>query len=129
MSPLFVITEKELVLIFDDNLLFSSAISGQLEKRGIENRVITAPLLQGLNSISGRPALAVLNLNAQSFDSLKLIGELKERAPMRILGFCGHGQTLLMQQAKEAGCAWVIPNSVAAKRIVHFLKQQDLHLP
>jgi len=114
--------DKE-ILLLDDNLFFSSAVCGQLEKAGMTCKVIN-PKKVDFNSVK-MPGLAIVNLNSQNFQALELIPTLKESGA-KVLGFCGHGQTILMQRGQKAGCDWVIPNSVAAKKIVHFLKQQNL---
>ena len=114
--------DKE-ILLLDDNLFFSTAVSGQLEKAGVACKVVN-PKEVNLSSVK-MPSLAIVNLNSQNFQALELIPTLKQSGA-RVLGFCGHGQTILMQRGQKAGCDWVIPNSVAAKKIVHFLKQQNL---
>ena len=115
----------EQIIILDNNLFFITLISGQLEKRGIKYESWSSQTDFNLELLKSA-ALAVVNLNATRFDPLAVIGQLKQATGIRILGFCGHGQTDLMEKGKAAGCDWVVPNSVAAKRLVHFLKLHNL---
>lgn len=116
------------VIILDDNLFFTSAISGQLEKSGIKFTSLSSQT--DLNpEILELASLAIVNLNATGLDPLGLIGRLKQIAEIKILGFCGHGQTDLMEKGKAAGCDWVVPNSVVAKRLAHFLRLHNLLSP
>jgi|GEM_PF-6709497 len=115
-------------IILDDNLFLTSAISGQLEKSGIKFTPLSSQTDFGQKLLKSA-ALAIVNLNATRFDPLAMIGQLKQATGMKILGFCGHGQTDLMERGKAAGCDWVAPNSVVAKRLVHFLKLHNLLSP
>jgi len=113
------------IIILDDNLFFITVISGQLEKRGMRFTSLSNQTDFDQRLLKSA-ALAIVNLNATRFDPLAIIGRLKQATGIRILGFCGHGQTDLMEKGKSAGCDWVVPNSVVAKRLVHFLKQHNL---
>lgn len=125
-SPLFVIMQREMVLILDDNLFFSSSVSAQLSRAGLSPRLIIPREIASYLNSTVSLSIVILNLNSKSWVPLEIVRQLKKSGSAKILGFCGHGQTLLMQQAKEAGCDWVIPNSVVAKRLIHFLRQQKL---
>jgi CheY-like chemotaxis protein len=115
----------EQIIILDDNLFFITVISGQLEKSRIRFTSLSSQtdIDQKLSKLTD---LAIVNLNATRFDPLAMIGQLKQTTAIRILGFCGHGQTDLMEKGKSTGCDWVVPNSVVAKRLVHFLKLRNL---
>ena len=121
--------EKNQVRIFDDNLFFSSVISGQLEKAGVSFRILSSMSQGALTQEDGSEILATVNLNALGFNPIDLIGQLKRDGNTKILGFCGHGQTELIQRGKEVGCDWVVPNSVAAKGLLNFLKRQKVFFP
>lgn len=125
LKPVFCSMSQEQIIILDDNLFFASAISGQLEKSGIKFKSLSSQTDLNLQFLKSA-ALAIVNLNATRFDPLAIIDWLKQIAELKILGFGGHGQTDLIERGKKAGCNWVIPNSVVAKRLVHFLKQQNL---
>jgi len=118
----------EQIIILDDNLFFITLISGQLEKSGMRFTSLSSQtdLEQKLLKSA---ALAIVNLNATRFDPLAMIGQLKQTNEIKILGFCGHGQADLMEKGKAAGCDWVVPNSVVAKRLGHFLKLHNLLSP
>ena len=114
------------VLIFDDDLFFSSLISGELDKTGLKSKVVTLTGIQNQNFDTLGKVICIVNLNAKKFDPYTLSRQLKLQNGVEVLGFCGHGQKDLMAKAKEAGCDWVVPNSVVAKGLTHFLKQQKL---
>ncbi len=125
LKPAFCYMADEQIIILDDNLFFITVISGQLEKSGIKFTSLSSQTDLDQKLLKSA-ALAIVNLNATRFDPLTMIGQLKQATGMRILGFCGHGQTDLMEKGRAAGCERVVPNSVVAKRLVHFLKQQNL---
>jgi len=115
----------EQIIILDDNLFFIALISGQLEKSGIKFTSLSSQTDLDQKLLKSA-AVAIVNLNATRFDPLSGIGQLKQTAGTRILGFCGHGQADLMEKGKSAGCDWVVPNSVVAKKLVEFLQKQGL---
>ncbi len=121
--------EKNRVIIFDDNLFFSSAISAQLKQAGVSHKV-SSSLAKGDSPLefSGE-SLAIVNLSASLLDPFNLVGELRKGRVAKIVGFCGHGQKELFQKGKEVGCDWVVPNSVAAKGLLNFLEQQKIFFP
>ncbi len=113
------------IIIFDGNLFFQSAISGQLEKRGIKS-VSLLSQAELKPELLNSTALAIVNLNATRFDPLAAIGLLNQSTSIKILGFCGHGQADLMEKGKAAGCDWVVPNSVVTKSLIKYLQKQGL---
>src|SRR4030067_1927541 len=113
---------KNQVIIFDDNLFFSSVISGQLEKAGVSFRILSSMSQGALTQEDGSEILATVNLNALGFNPIDLIGQLKRDGNTKILGFCGHGQTELIQRGKEAGCGCGGPYSLAVKGTLHCVK-------
>ncbi len=115
-----------MVLILDDNLFFASKIYGQLRKEGIECRVVSHFAESGLSGLLRESELVIINLNAREVDFLKVIAQINSSTSLKILGFCGHGETQLKQKAEEAGCDWVVPNSVVTNKLVRFLKQKNL---
>lgn len=117
--------EEKSILIFSDNMFFTSSISGQLAKAGLPHELASPSEIGKYTQALSLPVLAVVNLNANQFNSMHLVAELKKSEQIKVVGFCGHGLTLLMRKGKEAGCDWVIPNSVVTRRLVHFLKQQE----
>lgn len=125
LKPAFCYMDDQQLIILDDNLFFITLISGQFEKSGIRFTSLSSQI-DLRQELLKSASLAIVNLNATRFDPLTVIGQLKQAADIRILGFCGHGQAELMEKAKAAGCEWVVPNSIVAKKLVHFLKLHNL---
>lgn len=118
-----------MVLVWDDNLFFASKIGGQLQREGIEFNMISACTESELSEYLVDRGLVIINLNSRGFDSLTAISQIKKLSKAKILGFCGHGEHQLKQRAEEAGCDWVVPNSVVASKLVRFIRQKNLINP
>lgn len=70
------------------------------------------------------PSLIIVDLHASRFDPLKLCRTLKADEALSsipLLSFFSHVQTLLMQQAKEAGCDYVLPRSAFTNKLPEIL--------
>lgn len=117
---------EKFITVIDDNLFFTSLVESQLSKAGIPHQIINSLDRADLSAIAQESQIAIINLQANKFDPLALVLQLKKHSPLKILAFCGHGQTSLIERGRKAGCDWVIPNRVAAKKLAIFLRQQKL---
>ncbi|WP_448587679.1 hypothetical protein [Thermocrinis sp.] len=85
------------VLIMEKNLILASRIKNSLT---------------GLNARVGESFEdeEVVFINIETF-SPELIDQLKKRGAKKVIAYCGHKRTELMEKAKEYGADLVVPNS------------------
>ncbi|WP_448584023.1 hypothetical protein [Thermocrinis sp.] len=85
------------ILIMEKNLLLASRIKNSL--MGLEVRV-------GEDFQDEQ----VVFINVEGFDP-SLIKEIKKKGAKKVIAYCGHKRTDLIQKAKENGADLVVPNS------------------
>ncbi len=90
------------VFLYDTNLILSSRIKSQL-------RNLNAELVK--KEDVGKDTVALINLEAPK--ALELIKELKEKGA-KVIGYCGHKNLTLIEEAKKLGVDEVVPNSSVA---------------
>ncbi|WP_461832392.1 hypothetical protein [Aquifex sp.] len=90
------------VFLYDTNLILSSRIKSQL-------RNLNAELVK--KEDAGKDTVALINLEAPK--ALELIKELKEKGA-KVIGYCGHKNLTLIEEAKKLGVDEVVPNSSVA---------------
>lgn len=104
------------VVVADDDLLFSSQVSGALASLGYQAVVVRSE--EALRAALRRePRAAIVNLAARRFDAAEAIRRAKTDEATRgvpLLGFCGHRDAGRMGAARAAGCDAVTTNGVIA---------------
>ncbi len=103
-------TRRKNILLVNDNLFFTGRISGDLERRGYSVRVVSGGDELDGAALSGLDG-AVVNLGLKRGDAFALIAKIKGAKVARVVGFCGHKESLLIERGSAAGCDQVIPNS------------------
>ncbi len=93
------------VLVFEDNLMWSSRLIQTLRALGHEPILRTQP---EIGDVEARAA--IVNLGSSKFDNKTLIPELKSRG-IHVIGHAGHKEKELMAFGKEAGCDTLATNS------------------
>ncbi|HEV2358846.1 MAG TPA: hypothetical protein VGZ23_14730 [bacterium] len=109
-------TAARQVVVADDDLLFSSRVTGSLASLGYQAVVVRSA--EALHAALRRdPRAAVVNLAARRFDAAEAIRRAKADEATRgvpLLGFCGHRDGERMAAARAAGCDAVTTNGIIA---------------
>jgi DNA-binding NarL/FixJ family response regulator len=104
-------------LLLDDNLMTLARVRSQLEKVGY--RVQTARRLPENGQAF---ALIIINLGSRGLPGIELIKSSLELFPTaRVLGFCGHAEVEIRQQAKQAGLSRILTNDEALQDLANAL--------
>jgi DNA-binding NtrC family response regulator len=109
------------VLAFVDDLFFQAKLMETAKQLGIDLRVCTTPEALVSESAKNSPRLVVIDLNARA-NALTAIAEMRKSAPtIPLLGFLSHVQVDLAEQARQAGCAEVMPRSKFTRELATIL--------
>jgi len=107
------------VLVFEDNLLWSSRLQRSLRALGHDPEVLTAPP-QATDA-----ALAILNLGARTFDPKSVVPTLRALG-VYVIGHAGHLEKSVLQAGKEAGCDRLATNSQVTFELERLLELAKL---
>lgn len=76
------------------------------------------------NNISEETQLLILDLNDDRYKPIELIGTIRKKYPdLPVIGFLSQVQKRLHNEAREAGCAWVLPRSSFVKNLSTILEK------
>jgi hypothetical protein len=103
------------VLVFEDNLMWSSRLMQSLRGLGHEPVLITSLPFdpQGAD-------VAILNLSSAKLMSPELVADLKANG-IRVIGHAGHKESQLIAYGKDAGCDTLATNSELTYKIESLL--------
>ena len=104
--------KKKLLAVLDD-LFFTVKIADAAKRAGLEIDFVKSEK-DALAKAGDDPLLIILDLNATSFEPLKLITKLKSDERLKqisLLGFVSHVQGELKQKAHDSGCDMVMARS------------------
>ncbi|MDR3687956.1 MAG: hypothetical protein P4L46_01160 [Fimbriimonas sp.] len=93
------------ILVFEDNLLWSSRFVRTLKVLGHEP-VVTTSIPEG--SLSG--TVAIVNLGSTNMRPQELVPQLRERGA-HVIGHAGHREKEILELGRSAGCDRVATNS------------------
>lgn len=98
-------------LLLDDNLMSALRLRRQLQLLGyeVEERRNVTPI-----GGDEAPQLVVINLGSRGINGAALAKSCRETFPnVRVVGFCGHLETEIRRQAREAGIHKILTNEQA----------------
>ena len=113
-----------MVLVAVDDLLFSSKIRATAKQAGVELTFARSPEEILERARTGRPTLAIFDLNSGKTDPVATIAALKRDpalAGIRTIGFASHVHTDLIAAARSAGADQVLPRSAFAGNLADIL--------
>ncbi len=105
------------VLIFEDNLIWSSRLLQSLRGLGHE-----PTLLRELSGDVPTAEVAIVNLSSASMPVESLLPSLRE-AGIYVIGHAGHKENPLLDRGREAGCDAVVSNSTITYKLAEILAQ------
>jgi CheY-like chemotaxis protein len=112
------------VCVIADDMFFLSKIRGAAEQAGRKVERVRS-LEQIEREVTARPpALFIVDLNSNSFDTLSAIRFIKSHASLSaipVVGFLSHVQEDLKSAAREAGCDHVLPRSLFSSRLTDII--------
>lgn len=114
------------IVLIEDDLFFSSKIENILKNSEYDLKIFSRGI-EALESLRENPAVLILiNLACHNLNPLKLILDIKADPDLKtilILGYCGHTQKELIEQARNLGCDKIVPNSVIVSKLPNLLTQ------
>lgn len=114
------------IVLIEDDLFFSSKIENILKNSEFVIKIFSKET-EVLNYLKDNPAgLILINLASHSLNPLNLISDIKADSNVKtipILGYCGHTQKELIEEAQKLGCDKVVPNSVMVSALPKLLNQ------
>ena len=114
------------IILIEDDLFFSSKIENILKNSEYDLKIFPRGI-EALKSLRENPAILILiNLASHGLNPLDLISEIKTNPELKtipILGYCGHTQKALIEQARNLGCDKVVPNSIIVSTLPKLLNQ------
>ena len=114
------------IILFEDDLFFSSKIENILKNSEYDLKIFPRGI-EALKTLRENPAVLILiNLASHSLNPLNLISDIKTDPDLKIipiLGYCGHTQKELIEQARNLGCDKIVPNSVIVSKLPNLLNQ------
>lgn len=114
------------IVLFEDDLFFSSKIENILKNSEFDLKILSKKT-EALKYLRENPTgLVLINLASHSLNPLKLISDIKADPDLKtipILGYCGHTQKELIEQARNLGCDKIVPNSVMVSALPKLLNQ------
>jgi len=117
---------KKIVAALED-LFFTVKINESAKRAGLAIEFVKSER-DVLERAKTHPTLIILDLNCNSIEPLKLIGELKANAETKsisLIGFVSHVQGELKQQAQDAGCDMVMARSAFSQNLLQILKRHS----
>ena len=109
------------------DLFFSVKLTEAAKRVGMSLEFVKDPELV-MEKAKSRPQLIVFDLNFESADPLRLIGELKGDPATKgisLIGYLSHIQGELKQQAQEAGCDMVMARSAFSQNLSQIFKRHS----
>lgn len=103
------------VIVFEDNLLWSSRLVKSLKALGHESLLRTK-----LPDEIVKADVAIVNLGSATIPAAELIPKLKGWG-IHVIGHAGHKETELIQFGKDAGCDTLATNSQITFKLAELL--------
>lgn len=106
-----------MILVAVDDLLFSSKIRTVAKQAGVEIVFARSPSEILDQARSGKPTMAIFDLNSAKTDPIETVAALKrdpELRSIRTLGFVSHVDTVTIEAARGAGIDEVLARSAFA---------------
>jgi hypothetical protein len=111
---------RDLVLLFDDNLMTSKRVVLQLERAGYRINGLRAFPDEALQE---SPHVVLINLGSRAFASGLIVEQARRRFPnARVIGFCGHLEIERRREAKAAGIHKLLTNDQAFNELANLLR-------
>jgi CheY-like chemotaxis protein len=112
---------KKVLAIIED-LLFTVKIADAAKRNGLQVQFVKTEQ-DAVAAAADQPMLVILDLNANSVDSISLIPKLKEFGRIPVIAFVSHVQGELKQKAHEAGADMVMARSAFSTNLPQILKR------
>jgi len=104
------------VVVFEDNLMWSSRLAKSIDSLGHE------PIIISKADIDIPAAeVAIVNLGSPTFSAAELIPTLKKQGT-HVIGHAGHKETPLLEFGRDSGCDQIVSNSSLTFRLADILK-------
>jgi len=99
-------------LLLADDFLFISRVQGHARALGLEVRSVRTPEVLLTKAAETKPSCVLLDVHVAGAKIAELIPALKALVPPpRIVAYGSHVAAAALQQARDAGCDVVVPNS------------------
>ena len=108
-----------------DDLFFGAKILETAQRLHVPLTLVRSPEELAAQARISRPALVILDLNAESCRPLEAIRQVKADPALKdtpALGFFSHVQHDLKRAAEEAGCDHILPRSTFTAQLPDILR-------
>ena len=106
------------VVIFDTNLITSSKVANAVRSCGLEVEKFDMTMT---SSDGSGDRVFVINLESpRGIDVLKRVKDLDPRP--KVIAYCGHKNTDLIEEAQSLGADLVVPNSAIVSRVCELIR-------
>ncbi|HEY0074008.1 MAG TPA: hypothetical protein VGB77_07910 [Abditibacteriaceae bacterium] len=117
-------TTSKTALLFDDNLMTTARVRSQLQAISYQVQVLKRLPEQEMTEVE----LVIINLGSRSLPGMALITSCLQQFPgARVVGFCGHAEIAIRQEAKQAGLKRILTNDEALQNLAQSLGIQSHH--
>ena len=110
------------VLALIDDLFFQSKVMETARQVGVPVRVVSNGDALVQAAVAQPPALVLVDLNARQ-GALDGLSRICAAGPAPVVAFLSHVQTDLAAQARDAGCAEVMPRSKFTANLAEILRR------
>jgi PleD family two-component response regulator len=120
-----MLKQKKILAVVDD-LLFTVKINDAAKRAGLDAEFLKTEKDVLDKAKNEKPLLIILDLNATSVQTLKLIAKLKTSADLKqisLIAFLSHVQGELKQKAQEAGANIVMARSAFSQNLQQILRR------
>jgi DNA-binding NarL/FixJ family response regulator len=100
-------------------MMFSSKVNAAAQGRAITWLKRGAKLADEV--AREKPDVLLIDLGAPQLDAINAIREIKQSAPITIIGYVDHTREDVMQAARSAGCDQVLSKGEFARRLPELL--------
>ena len=117
-------TTSKVLAVLED-LFFTVKINEAAKRAGLPVTFVKSEK-DALDQAAGNPAVIILDLNCACLDPLRLIRSLKadpNLSKISLIGYVSHVQSVLKQEAQEAGCDMVLARSAFSQNLPRILKR------
>lgn len=121
-----IIDKQKKIILVETNLFFSLKITGPLKRLGYSVDINNN--FEEIKNKTGSCAI-IIDLGAKDQNPIEIIKKLKNFAETKlipIIGFCGHSEQTLMENALSSGCSMVTTNAKITSCIAEVLAAIDL---
>ncbi|MBI4278522.1 MAG: hypothetical protein HY660_08710 [Armatimonadetes bacterium] len=108
----------DLILIVDDDLLFTARLEAALREGGLQPRIVSPS--RAAATTEGAAAAVVNVATPRGVEAVRALRAVPGPR-LSIVGYCGHRDVAQWEAARAAGCDRVVPNAAVVRDVCGLL--------